>query len=257
MTFADITAYFERLAIANKKLQASYVGDYDSIYVIQANPDKYKLPAMWIESAEMVPTGDDDTVMETWSRAIVILFEGSNQDPEKNKYQLEQSYRVARSILYRIMKDTESMRIKFTVINKALRQIDPLASDYLVGWRIELEIQVNSDAECYDPDEWDETIEPTKLFDFLLEKTSGGYQAAIIHPLPSGWEISWKYSLENAAIQTDTEDDLTVTSSATDIYVICEATHTASGIKRHASAFLRYTDIKMMSVPYLYTEYRK
>lgn len=256
MTFAEITSYFERIAISNKKIQASYVGDYDDIYKIQANPDEYTLPCLWIESTEMTPVGDPDSVRERWNRGLVVLYKGDPQDKETNKYQIEQSFRVARSILYKILKDAEDMRIRFSIINKAVTQIDPIGSDYLVGWRIEIEIEVIPEDDCYDPDDWDESIEVTNMLSFMLSKTEPGYHAAIVDTLTGSWTYEWRYSIENGEFATANTEDLDIETAQSNIYVILQATHSSS-ITRKASAFLTSSDIKTKSVPYLYNKYRK
>jgi len=204
----------------------------------------------------MTPIGQDDSVRESWNRGMVVLFKGNPQDKDVNKYQIEMSFRVARALLYKILKDTEEMNIRFSVINKSLRQIDPLASDYLVGWRIELDIEVMPQDGCYDQDDWDNTIEETNPMTFLLSKTETGYTAVKTDVLDGSWTYLWKYQLANASQQTSSSSTLTVTSAATDIYVILEATH-SGGLVRIASAFLESTSVKIKSVPYLYSKYRK
>lgn len=249
MTYAEITAYFERIAAAHKSIKASYVGDYEDIYKIQANPDKYQLPCLWIEGSEMTPVGSDESIRSSWSRPLVVLFKGDPQDKEFNKLQMELSYRVARAILYRIMMDTDEMRVRFSLVNKRITQIDPLASDYLIGWRIEIELESYDTDPCYDASDWNEDIEVTNALRFTLLRTETGY-TAIIDEAPDSeeWTATWSYTDDADPVEVE-DTELEIITEQDDIFLTLTYTHT-SGLKRYASAYLSSGCDKMISVPY-------
>lgn len=258
MTYADLISYFERIATAHKRLEACYVGDYDKIYDLINDPDQYKLPALWVETPEMTPVGTPDSMQKRWNVSIVILYKGNPQNQDLNKYQIEQSYRTAYSVLTRFLYDVSQYHIRCDIINRTLSPIDPYSADWLIGWRINLLIDTYSDIPCYVEDEWDETIGVNESMEFTVIPTLIGLSITdVSYPSDAGWSFEWLYSFDGATVMTPFDGVEVVDGDAHHTYIVLKATH-VNGHVRQASVFHKSGSIiTQTSVPYLYTEYNQ
>lgn len=259
MTYADINSYLERIGVAHRSIAASYCGDYDRIYDVVNNPDTYKLPALWIESPEMTPVGTDNSIREQWAVSIVVLHKGNNQNTDQNKYEIEMSYRTARELLYRMLRDENEGYLRTSIINKSISPIDPYSSHYLVGWRINLTFQTKAEGPCYDIARWDESVGVTDELSFVIYKEDTDIIADnVILPTSIGWTWTWTHQVNNGAAQdTPYIGPLSINDAAADrIYIVLRGVHT-SGVQRVCSAFYQPGISSIRSVPYLYNLYNQ
>jgi len=249
MTYADIISYFERLATAHRDIRTSYCGDYDRIFDLIVKPDDHTTPALWIESPEMTPVGTDDSSREQWDIALVVVHKGSHQNSQITRYETEQAYRTARSLLYRIVRDTEEGNIRFSIINKTISAIDPYSSDYLVGWRIRLTIDVVNRTPCYIADEWNESIGVVTDFGFTLS----GATVSDVTVIP-GWTTQWSVSVNGAAPSVSATPPVSV-STTDHVYITYQAT--SGDLSRVASIYrIPARAGALRSIPYLYDPYQ-
>jgi hypothetical protein len=250
MDYAEIIAYLEEIARQSRRLKATYVGDYDRIYDVINNPDQYQLPCLWIESPEMTPVGNEDASLDQWSISILVLDKGNPQNVTRNKYTIAQTYRVARMLLTKLTHDSEMGMIRFSLINKKMSQVDPYSSDWLLGWRIDIQISTTSQYGCYEASEWDQVSDPPLGTLSFAIMSNGGYSVERLQSDVLGWTYAWTFAIENGAVTTDPN----AIPTGANCYATLTATHT-SGATRVASAFIYSSDSEMISVPYLYNPY--
>lgn len=256
MTYADIISYLTLIQQSSHDLQATYVGDYDAIYDTISNPDQLALPAMWIESPEMVIVGNDDSSADRWSVDVIILYKGNPQNKHINQYAQELSWRTARRVLARIVHDASEQNIRATILNKVMSPIDPLSADWLIGWKISIVMDTRSVYGCYDAADWDETVAVISPLYFDAAPDGDDLVTTPVLISSSGWTYVWKYSINGGALQTLTSG--VPDGAVSNTYIQVVATHT-DGHVRHASLYRSAgaDPATVRSVPYLYNEYNQ
>jgi len=252
MTYADHIDYFRQLGAAHRQIKSVIVGDYQDI--IQKERADIQYPALWIESPDSQFVGDNDHFEEMKSGSFVILQNGDPKDEEKRLYNLEQTYRIAREVALRMLKDFEYMR--FEIKNRRLTMIASIYNDHDQGWRFSFDqyCPLDDDDNCYNLAPWNTDIRHTDrlIFSLILTGTS---ISATVQEFPEGYTLTWALYINNASVSAGSyASSKTWGKSAGDqVYVILTATK--DGHTRQASCFASETDT-YTSVPFLYNKYR-
>lgn len=252
MTYLEHIDYLKQLGAAHKDIRSVIVGDYQDI--IDKERSSIDYPCLWIESPESQFVGDNDSFEEVKSGSFVVLQNGDPKDEAKRQYNLEQTYRIARSVALRLLRDYGYMR--FEIKNRRLVMIDSIYNDADQGWRFSFDQHsVLSDSTCYDATEWDETVRPTDMLRFTLV-ISGTTAVATVNNMPAGYTPQWKLRLNNQVTATasySSTETFNITSGD-NVFVELYAVN-GSGHVRTASVFGQEAGT-YKSVPFTYNKYR-
>jgi hypothetical protein len=150
MNYGDFIQYIKDLGASHVDIQDIVIGDYEDIISRERSTIAY--PCLWIETPSVRYTGDNDSPREIYEGAIVILQNGSNQDPSIIADNLSSTFLIAREFLFRISLFENYMNIN----NRRLDAIATLGNDNDQGWRFSFEIEqpFDVDASCADPARW-------------------------------------------------------------------------------------------------------
>jgi len=252
MTYLDHIDYLTQLGHAHKQIKSVVIGDFQDIADKERAEIQY--PCLWIESPESQFVGDNDAFEEQKSGAFVVLQNGDPKDEDKRKYNLEQTYRIARSIALRMIRDYSYLR--YTIKNKRLSMIESIYNDYDQGWRFTFDqIASLQSLECYNSAEWDETVSPISRISFTLTLTTTT-ATVVVDPLPAGFTAVWKLKVNNTTVNPGSYEATKVfnITSGDNVFIELEAT-SSGGHVRKASVFESIPGV-YKSIPFSYNKYR-
>lgn len=251
MTYAEVIDYITLRAKSHKKIKSVVVADYEDIN--DKSREDIAYPCFWVETPKVRINGTSDSFTDEFTLTFVVLASGDPKDREKSKYNMEQTYRIAKSFLTRLIMDIDGSIANFTIANRQLEPIASIHNDTDQGWRCTVEVEVAGEG-CYDASEWDETMEPMEAITFTFNRVSGAYSiTSINNTLQGAWVIDWKASVEDEDMEVIDPNDLSEFGNRLNLLVVVTATLGAK--KRQWSAYLN-ADGQIQSVPYIYSEYR-
>lgn len=253
MTYAELTLIYDNLGAASKYIKDVVQKDYDEILDLQSGGLNY--PALLIESPAVEFRGDDDSVQEIWSSSIVVIWSEKDGNADSIRWAREHTYRIAEKLLGKLIQENTLLHTGLS--SKRILPIDPYTADPVVGWRIALEHEsLYSSSECYDPNDWDDTV-PNEIHRFAwVDNSSGSIDIDVAVIVPGADSVSVVYSIDNGSSSslTLTGGQGNITGSGDFVYI--EMTAVYGSHERVATAFIRPGELASgISIPFKYNEY--
>ena len=152
MTYETFTQYLHDLGASHVDIQDVVMGDYEDIISKERTTLRY--PCLWIETPSVSYEGDEDALREIYEGSLVVLQNGSNMDIDIQKANLNQTFLIARDILFRFCLRDNLMPIR----GARLDAIATLGNDNDQGWRFgfRLDMLFDEDDVCFDDSQWNE-----------------------------------------------------------------------------------------------------
>jgi len=150
MTYSTFTQYLRDLGESHTLINTVIMGDYEDIISKERSTIDY--PALWIETPSVIYEGDDDAVKEIYEGSVVVLQNGSYLDPDIQKCNLDETFAIARELLFRMTLKDNLMPLR----GARLDAIATLGNDNDQGWRFSFRLHMNFDEDdiCYEPNNW-------------------------------------------------------------------------------------------------------
>jgi hypothetical protein len=255
LTYADIIDYITQIGISHKQIASVVVADYEEI--IERERADIAYPCLWIESPEASFDGDNDSIEQKFSGSFVVLQNGDPKDVDRRQYNLETTYRIARSLALRMVYDRSRGHIRFDIRNRRLTSIASIYNDSDQGWRFDFDIIAQlPDLDCYNPAEWDSAVVPEERPSFTINRSTTSFTATVVD-IPSGYSAAWVLLINNVP-QSTGSFATTITmnaASADNVYLQLVCTN-ANNHTRIASVYADAVGV-YRSVPYSFTKYQR
>lgn len=202
----EIKNYFEVLALRHKQIKKFHYGDFDDIVGTERANSDY--PLLWLESAVIQPR-DEDSFNHVFDFAFLVLMAAPTDDKERNLYNQEATFKIAQSILHKMMQDAEDNIIEMEINDCEYQPvIRAVGNNNETGWRIPVRLYGYTDT-CVNESDWNNLFPDGAMAKFSYSVKDGDL-ILINESLPSGWEYGneWNIYMDGELTIIPREDEV-------------------------------------------------